>query len=75
MKEMLGRVGNVCYWVGLAAAGLFLLKAIEIVCLYLFFYSHIYTLDEIVRACVRMPAYAFLSWLAGRSGKYILAGT
>jgi hypothetical protein len=75
MIEILERIGDVCYWTGFAAAGLFLARAIEIVSMYLISYSHILTPDEIVQACAPMTVYAFLCWSAGRASKYVLAGT
>jgi hypothetical protein len=63
---MIARLGNVLYWIGCAAAVLWL-------ALSLYGVSSKHSVDAIYIIAVVGPALVF--WLAGRALRYILSGT
>ena len=68
---MLARVGMVFYWCGLAIASLCEIAAFAILVM---FVTNKLAASEAWMSAVFFAVVGFLSWLAGRAAKYVLAG-
>jgi hypothetical protein len=68
---MIGRLGMVLYWCGLAIASLCEIAAIAVLVIII---TNNHSASEAWIAAVFFAVIGGLSWLAGRAAEYVLAG-